>query len=109
MDLSGKQLEQLQLALLKAFPTKSALQQFVLFKFELNMDEFTDPGPLENVVFTLLQWFQAHGQLSKLVPAALDARPDNQFLRTFVEQSGISEWQKLLADLDVQRKSSRPI
>ncbi len=66
MELSGSEREQLQGALLSAFPFISSLEQMVLHKCNRHLDEFTS-GALKNRVFELIKAAEAEGWTAELV------------------------------------------
>lgn len=71
MQLKGKQFQQLQEALLGAFPNRAKLKQMVRFGLEKNLDAIAT-GNHDNVVFELIQWAQTNGSLENLLIAARD-------------------------------------
>lgn len=84
--LTGKQQEQLQKALLSAFPSQLALAQMVSFELNQNLNVIAGGNNLSEVVFTLMQWAEAHGKLDELVIGARYANPGNVALRLGAEE-----------------------
>lgn len=67
MDLSGQQRKQLKEALISAFPNKNALEQFVSYELDKNLDVIAGGDNLETVVFNLIQTAKAQGWLKNLL------------------------------------------
>lgn len=81
--LDGKATEQLQNALLAAFPTRSALASMVRFQLDENLDALASPGSLKTTVFELVAWAESQGRVAELVEGARAANPGNPALRAF--------------------------
>lgn len=81
--LDGKATEQLQSALLAAFPTRSALAIMVRFQLDENLDALASPGSLKTTVFELITWAESQGRVADLVEGARAANPGNPALRAF--------------------------
>ncbi len=84
LELTGKQLQGLQRALMRAFPTRANLQQMVLFELDLPLNQVAGPGPLTDVVFQLIEWAKAHGKLEELIVGARSTNSGNPDLKAFV-------------------------
>jgi len=84
MALSGPQYQQLQNALLATFEDEESLQQFVQIRLGESLHVIVGTGALSNVVFRLIGWMQAHGQLDDLLTGALADRPRSNEIRAFV-------------------------
>lgn len=87
MQLKGKQFQQLQQAVLGAFPNRAKLKQMVRFGLEENLDAIAT-GNHDNVVFELIEWAETNGKLKDLLTAACDGNPGNLQLKRFCEQLG---------------------
>ena len=87
-DLTGPELEELQAAILDAFPVKAHLEQLVKFEFDVSLASVADGDSLTIVVFRLIEWADANGKIEQLVAATVRAVPDNPKLRAFVEARG---------------------
>jgi len=75
--LTGKQYEQLQDALVEAFP-QQALTQLVRFHLDINLDTITAlDASLRDQAFKLIQHCEAHGLIPRLLAAARKANPTN--------------------------------
>src|SRR5690349_3544457 len=72
-------------ALLDAFPTSASLQKMVRLELGASLPGITPPGPLEDVVFHLVEWAMAQAQTRALVEGAHRVNPRNTRLRTFVQ------------------------
>lgn len=86
MALTGSQLEQLQDALLSAFPSYSSLAQMTLFRRNENLDAIAGTGNLDDVVFKLITWAKAAGRVDELVIKAHQKVPGNPALKAFHDQ-----------------------
>ena len=59
MGLSGSQRQQLQEALIDAFPDKASLERMLSFELDENLDEIASEGNLRQIVFQLIKTAQA--------------------------------------------------
>ena len=85
MNLSGQQREQLQIALIDAFPTKASQEQMLLFELDKNLIAIAGEGSLQEIVFKLIQAADSQGWVEDLVRAACDSNPRNQLLKAIAE------------------------
>ena len=83
MQLSGHEQLELQQALLDAFRRPEDLAQVVTFGLDQNLFAITPDGTLEERVFALVEWAEAHGRLPDLVQAARTQNPGNPALADF--------------------------
>ena len=72
-------------ALLDAFRTKEQLKMMVMLQLGTNLDEFAN-GNLSELVFDLIQWFEAQGSVRELVDGALRQNPENPKLVAMAAQ-----------------------
>jgi hypothetical protein len=72
MQLKGKQFQQLQEALLSAFPHRAELKQMVRFGLDEVLDVIATGENYKDVVFKLIDWAETHGSLENLLIAARD-------------------------------------
>lgn len=86
MKLTGPQYQQLQRALLSAFPRRVDIEQMLLFQLGESLDAIVASGNMADTVFGLIQWAVARGRLQELIAGARDANPGNAELRAFAEQ-----------------------
>jgi hypothetical protein len=86
MKLTGPQYQQLQRALLSAFPRRADLDQMLLFQLGESLDAIVASGNLSETAFGLIQWAVARGRLGELIAGARNANPGNADLRAFDEQ-----------------------
>jgi WD40 repeat protein len=70
MQLTGKQIEQIHDALLRAFTTKSTLRMMVRIELDENLDAIADGENLTDVVFNLITWGEQHGRIGELIQGA---------------------------------------
>jgi hypothetical protein len=90
MQLKGKQFQQLQEALLSAFPHRAKLKQMVRFGLEENLDAIATGENDEDVVFKLIDWAETNGNLENLLIAARNQDcggvPGNSQLKRICEE-----------------------
>jgi len=79
MPLTGSEFQQLQQALLSAFPTGASLGQMVRFGLDESLDAIAT-GNLSTMVFQLITWADAQGRVAELVAEAQKANPRNPAL-----------------------------
>lgn len=85
--LSGARWRGLQEALLASFRSYAELEQLLRFHFDVSLKEIVGPGPLADVVYALIDWAQARGQVARLVAAALAERPHSPGLAVFAREA----------------------
>jgi hypothetical protein len=78
--------QQLFKAVLDAFPTQAALDRMVLFGLDVNRHEIAGGDNLSDIVFNLIQWAVAQGQIVALVEAAKRENPNNPRISLAAEQ-----------------------
>jgi hypothetical protein len=86
--LTGRQFEQLSVALRDAFPGISQLRMMVRVTLGENLADFADLSNLENAIFDLIERAEARGWTEELVHAAHGRNPGNPLLTAFAEQLG---------------------
>ncbi|MFP4436025.1 MAG: effector-associated domain EAD1-containing protein, partial [Chloroflexaceae bacterium] len=87
MHLTGKQRRQLEIALLSAFPSRDALARMVAYQLDQNLAAIAGGDTLAAVVFNLVKWAHANGQIEQLISGDHAENPGNPELRTFVAQT----------------------
>jgi V8-like Glu-specific endopeptidase len=85
-ELSGRQKQTLNQALIKAFPVYDTLAMMVNFGLNESLAAIAGDGPLEYVAFKLIIWAEARGRLEVLLRAARNANPTNPQLLQFLEE-----------------------
>jgi hypothetical protein len=90
MILSGPQEAQLHAALMSAFPSRFAVEQFMRYALDQNLNALAGDVGLTEVVFRIIEWAKAEGRLALLVEKARLQTPNNTALRTFVEQLSVA-------------------
>jgi hypothetical protein len=88
-NLRGAEKESLWRILLKGHSLKS-LTRMLAFKLEVDLGEITSPGPLQDVVFELIEVSEMEGWTYKLILAAREARPDDPDLIAFAQRVGVA-------------------
>ncbi|MBO3461985.1 effector-associated domain EAD1-containing protein [Aetokthonos hydrillicola Thurmond2011] len=81
IELSGKQRQELESALIDAFPTTLKLERMLSFGLERNLRAIAGEGSLQDIVFRLIQVAESQGWLEDLICAALNLNPRNARLR----------------------------
>ena len=89
-ELTSRQLQQLNNALVDAFATRKDLERMVRFQLDLRLDLITTSGNLIQTVFELVEWSSREGRLAELVMAARTQNPGNVALRNFAEEIGLA-------------------
>ncbi|MDQ2806702.1 MAG: DUF1887 family CARF protein [Chloroflexota bacterium] len=85
MDLTGPHLEELEKALLSAFPDATTLARLARYYLDINLAEIANEGAnLTDRVFHLTQWAVAHNRVQDLLAAAYEVNPRNLALQTFL-------------------------
>jgi cellulose biosynthesis protein BcsQ len=82
--LSSAQLKNLHRALISAFPSRSALTQFLMFSLDLSEEDVAIGDSLADSAFNLLFWARSSGRLDDLIQAAVQQNPTNADLQHFV-------------------------
>lgn len=80
---NGKWQQELQEAFLDAYRKEPPLARMLTFELNVNLNDVTGPGSLEDRVFELINHFDSLSKMPQLVAAALRDRPDNQKLQEF--------------------------
>ncbi|RUS94677.1 hypothetical protein DSM106972_093140 [Dulcicalothrix desertica PCC 7102] len=70
INLSGQQYKKLRDALVDAFPTKSSLEQFLLFEFDKKLDVIAGGNDLQEIVFNVIKTAEAQGWVEELISGA---------------------------------------
>lgn len=78
--------QELDQALLSAFPRLSDLEMLVTFKLNKNLETIVSQRNLAQAVFELINWAIANGCLRQLVHGASEQNPGNALLRAFVRK-----------------------
>ena len=81
MGLSGSQRQQLQEALIDAFPDKASLERMLSFELNKNLDAIASGTSLSYVVFQLIKKAEAENWVEDLINGARRANPGNQKLK----------------------------
>lgn len=80
-QLSGRQIEEVQAALLDAFPSKDELRIMVRVHLDAHLETIAD-GPNQRVaIFNLVTWAERTGRMDDLVQGALRYSPGNPALQ----------------------------
>ncbi|HKP52946.1 MAG TPA: effector-associated domain EAD1-containing protein [Chloroflexia bacterium] len=90
MTLSSEQYEQLNNALVDAFPSRAKLARLVKFKFNRLLAAISDESDITQVVFTLIQTAEAEGWTRDLIGKAYEANPGNPHLHEIAEKVSIA-------------------
>jgi hypothetical protein len=79
--LAPNERENLESTLLQAFPSEAELARAVQFALNENLAAIAGNGPLEDVVFRLINWAESHNKLADLISGAHKVNSDNVALR----------------------------
>ena len=91
MNLSGSQRQQLQEALIDAFPDKASLEQMLSFQLGKNLSTITSEGNLSQVVFKLITQSEAENWVEDLIHASQRANCGNEKLKHVAESLVITK------------------
>jgi endonuclease G len=83
-NLEGEQYEQLEQALVSAFPTKEKLKRMVRIRFNKPLQAVAEGANHTERVDNLIDWAEAEGLLPRLVAAAQQQNPGNPDLQAFI-------------------------
>ncbi|MBV6621440.1 MAG: formylglycine-generating enzyme family protein [Rivularia sp. (in: Bacteria)] len=98
--LSGDEHKKLRNAIISAYPAKVDLEIMVKEGLEENLNAIAGGENLTQVVFNLIKWAEARGELEKLITAAYNKNSGNPELQEFYvffeqrKQQGIKKQQK---------------
>jgi GUN4-like/Effector-associated domain 1/CHAT domain len=101
MTLSGKQLENLENALIDACPNTASLERMLAFELDKNLGAIAGEGSLQEIVFKLIQAANAQGWVEDLVRGACNSNPGNIKLKAIA--------QELLLNPNPEKSSVPPI
>jgi V8-like Glu-specific endopeptidase len=85
MSLSINQLEQLQKAILSAFPRKQALEMMVRYKLDETLEHIAFGDTHRDLVFNLIMWAESQGKLDDLIEGAYKTNDGNPQLKEFYQ------------------------
>lgn len=93
MELTGREIEQLKQALLKAYSFET-FRQMLKEKLEEDLLNITTADGFENIVFNVINKFNSNGFIDKLIKTAKEDKPGNETLQnvasTLLEKHGKS-------------------
>lgn len=89
--LTGRQIEQLQEALLDAFASHGALRMLARIELEQNLDAIAGGENLRVLVFNLISWAEQTGAVAQLIEGACRQNAGNPKLRDL--QRAAKAWQ----------------
>ncbi|HQY93273.1 MAG TPA: toll/interleukin-1 receptor domain-containing protein [Caldilinea sp.] len=105
--LTGRQIEQLQNALLDAFPSRDALRMLARIELEQNLDAIAGGENLRVLVFNLISWAEQTDVVARLIDGAHRQNPGNPALRDL--QRVAKAWQSVAPSVaPVQCSSAAP-
>ena len=91
MKLTGQQTRELQHALVSAFPSRMALEQFTQFFLGENLSVIAGGDTLADLVFSLLRWARLTDRIDELIREAQAANPANPELRGLAFEQAASQ------------------
>ena len=83
-ELKGRQLQQAIVALSSAYSTKAALSNMVTLYLGERLDAIVGGGPIDNMIFNLLEWARMRGRMTELLQGAVNGNPTNPELLGFI-------------------------
>ena len=83
MDLTGAQFNQLEQALIDAYPDKDKLKRMVRLTCEIRLQQVAEAEDHTTRVDRLIEWVEAKGYIPRLVRGAHRYNPNNASLRQF--------------------------
>jgi hypothetical protein len=83
--MDPQQKRRLHQALLAAFD-QDGLERMLRHRLNERLESITKVGPLEAVVFRLIEWAEQHGRVEELVRATRDERPGNREVQAAAEE-----------------------
>jgi hypothetical protein len=118
--MDPEQRRRLHQALLAAFD-QDGLERMVRYRLNERLGGVVPPGPLQAVVFRLIEWAEQHGRVEELVRAARDERPGNREVQAAAEEllgpdpqrphvsPAVGDEQRGRRDLSVTTPPGRPV
>ncbi len=91
LGLSGQKREELQYALLDAFPSKASLKKMLNFELNKNLDEITTDPNLKGIIFNLIKTADSQNWIEDLINAALNRNPGNSKLKAIAEATKLNQ------------------
>lgn len=86
MELTGQQQAQLQAALVNAFPSRFAVEQFMRYALDQNLNALAGDVGLGEIMFRVIEWAKSEGKLPVLIDKARQQNPGNSSLQTLIEE-----------------------
>ena len=87
MKLSGQQIQQIQSALLSAFPSKELLSMMVRMELDVDLDSIAGGNDMRAVIFNLLSWAERWNRVHDLIQAAYRQNSGNVELQRLVDSA----------------------
>src|SRR5262249_48070750 len=84
MPLNGDQAQKLHDAIVDHFD-RPGLERLVRFGLNERLDRISSDGPLDTVVFNLIQWADQRGRMTDLIQAVGQARPNVPEIQAIAE------------------------
>jgi hypothetical protein len=106
LRLTRQQTEDLNNALLSAFPTREALGRMLFFRLDRRLDAIAPFSDVRQVVLNLIQLASVEGWAADLVAAAREDNPGNPELQEFAAQFGLAA--ELADSPDLERLIKQP-
>ncbi|MBW4599876.1 MAG: CHAT domain-containing protein [Calothrix sp. FI2-JRJ7] len=94
MGLSGKQLKELQNALIDAFPDIASLERMLSYELDKSLRVIAGEGSLQDIVFKLIQAAKSQGWVEDLVRGACNDNPGNKLLKISASELTINPMNK---------------
>ena len=91
LGLSGQKREELQNALLEAFPSKASLEQMLAYELEKNLDEIATDTNLKDIIFNLIKTAYSENWIEDLIDAARNRNPGNSKLKAIASEKKLNK------------------
>ena len=89
-ELTLKQVKALDKALQKAIPSEEDLERVLLYQLEVKLSNIPKADTYKGLIFNLIKWAQANGNIRRLVIGASLDNPGNGSLTTFIKNNILS-------------------
>jgi CHASE2 domain-containing sensor protein len=112
--LSGDERKELEDAIINAYPDQAELERVIKHTLDKNLNELTKSGTYRDIVFDLIKWAVAEGelQLESLIAALYKGKPGNQQLKAITKKlfPSVVEANKLRPTvLEPEKKSEKKL
>jgi hypothetical protein len=86
MELSEQQIKELHIVFKNTFHSRVELQRIMSIRLGVNINVITGSQSLDSIIFDLINWAEAQGQLAELIRAVAEEKPQNAELQKLAER-----------------------